>query len=59
MIRDNHLDAFITVSGYPNTAIVEMASTQGAELVKVTGQSAMRLYKSSFLLKGSDTRWYL
>ena len=37
MIRDNHLDAFITVSGYPNAAIVEMASTQGAELVKVAG----------------------
>ena len=37
MIRDNHLDAFITVSGYPNAAIVEMASTQGAEVVKVTG----------------------
>jgi hypothetical protein len=47
MIRDNHLDAFITVSGYPNASIVEMASTQGAEVVKVTGAPRDALIKKA------------
>ena len=47
MIRDNHLDAFITVTGYPNASIVEMASTQGAEVVTVAGAERDALIKKA------------
>ena len=36
-IRDGHLDAFITVTGYPNASVVEMTATQGGQLVPVDG----------------------
>ena len=47
MIRDNHLDAFITVTGYLNASIVEMASTQGAEVVTVAGAARDALIKKA------------
>ena len=47
MIRDKHLDAFITVTGYPNASIVEMAATQGAELVTVSGSQRDALIKKA------------
>jgi len=43
MIRDRHADAFLTVTGYPSAAITEMASTQGAKLVPVSGQERDKL----------------
>ena len=36
-IRDGHADAFVTVTGYPNAAITEMASIQGANLIPIDG----------------------
>lgn len=36
-IRDNQLDAFIIVAGYPTGSVVELASSVGAELVPVDG----------------------
>ena len=46
-IRDGHLDAFITVTGYPNASIIEMASTQGADLVPVDGKARDALIKKA------------
>ncbi len=46
-IRDGHLDAFITVTGYPNASIIEMASTQGADLVPVDGKPRDALIKKA------------
>lgn len=46
-IRDGHLDAFITVTGYPNASVTEMASTQGAVLVPVEGASREALIKKA------------
>lgn len=43
MIRDGHADAWITVTGYPNSSVVEMASMQGAVLVPVEGDARQRL----------------
>jgi TRAP transporter TAXI family solute receptor len=59
MIRDRHADAFLTVTGYPNAAITEMASTQGAMLVPVSGAerdkllSAVRFYSASKIPGGT------
>jgi len=36
-IRDNQLDAFIIVAGYPTGSVVELSSSVGAELVPVDG----------------------
>lgn len=47
MIRDKHLDAFITVTGYPNASIVEMSATQGADLVAVSGPQRDALIKKA------------
>ncbi len=46
-IRDGHLDAFITVTGYPNASVTEMASTQGAKLVPVEGAARDALIKKA------------
>ena len=46
-IRDGHLDAFITVTGYPNASIIEMASTQGAKLIPVDGKARDALIKKA------------
>jgi hypothetical protein len=46
-IRDGHLDAFITVTGYPNASVTEMASTQGAMLVPVEGLARDALIKKA------------
>lgn len=46
-IRDGHLDAFITVTGYPNASITEMASTQGANLVPIDGEARDALIKTA------------
>ncbi len=59
MIRDRHADAFLTVTGYPNAAIIEMASTQGAKLVPVSGAerdkllSEVRFYSASKIPGGT------
>lgn len=61
MIRDGHADAFLTVTGYPNAAITEMASTQGAKLVPVMGAerdkllSEVRFYSASQIPGGTYT----
>jgi len=65
MIRDGHADAFITVTGYPNAAITEMSSVQGANLVPVDGAerdkllSEVRFYSKSAIpggtYKGNDS----
>jgi hypothetical protein len=36
-IRDNQLDAFIIVAGYPTGSVVELSSSVGADLVPVDG----------------------
>ena len=46
-IRDGHLDAFITVTGYPNASITEMSATQGAVLVPVDGKARDALIKKA------------
>ena len=46
-IRDGHLDAFITVTGYPNASVTEMAATQGAKLVPVDGKARDALIKKA------------
>ncbi len=46
-IRDGHLDAFITVTGYPNAAVVEMTATQGGQLVPVDGAGRDALIKKA------------
>ena len=46
-IRDGHLDAFITVTGYPNAAVVEMTATQGGQLVPVDGAARDALIKKA------------
>ncbi len=46
-IRDGHLDAFITVTGYPNAAVIEMASTQGMKLIPVDGAARDALIKKA------------
>ena len=43
MIRDGHADAFITISGYPNAAITEMSSVQGAKIIPVDGSARDKL----------------
>jgi TRAP transporter TAXI family solute receptor len=37
MIRDNQLDAFITVAGYPTISVVELTTGTGARLVPIEG----------------------
>jgi TRAP transporter TAXI family solute receptor len=36
-IKNNHLDAFFITTGYPNSAIIEIASSVGATLVPIAG----------------------
>ncbi len=36
-MRDNELDAFIIVAGYPTSSVAELASSIGAELVPIEG----------------------
>lgn len=43
MIRDGQADAFMTVTGYPNTSIAEMAAVQGARLIPVDGAARDKL----------------
>lgn len=44
-IKDNQLDAFFIVAGYPTGSIVELASSVGAELVPISGPEAEALTK--------------
>lgn len=46
-IRDGHLDAFITVTGYPNASVVEMTATQGGVLIPVDGAARDALIKKA------------
>jgi uncharacterized protein len=42
-IKDGTLDAFISVTGYPQGAIAELAAVSGIELVPVDGPAAAKL----------------
>lgn len=39
-IKDNQMDAFFIVAGYPTGSVVELASSVGAELVPINGPEA-------------------
>jgi TRAP transporter TAXI family solute receptor len=45
-MRDGALDAFFSVSGWPNGAIAELASTVGVDLVPIDGPQAEGLVKA-------------
>ena len=42
-IKDNHLDAFFIVAGFPTSSVVELTSTVGAELVPIDGAEVKAL----------------
>lgn len=44
-IKDNQLDAFFIVAGYPTGAVVELAASVGADLVPIDGPEAEALIK--------------
>ena len=44
-IKDNQLDAFFVVAGYPTGSVVELAASVGAELVPIDGPQAQQLVK--------------
>ena len=44
-IKDNHLDAFFIVAGYPTGSVVELTSSVGADLVPINGPEAEALIK--------------
>ncbi|MGI9500014.1 MAG: TAXI family TRAP transporter solute-binding subunit [Geminicoccaceae bacterium] len=44
-IREDRLDAFILVAGYPAGSVVELASTVGVDLVPITGPEVDELLK--------------
>ena len=44
-IRDNQLDAFIIVAGYPTGSVVELASSVGCDLVPIAGPEVDALLK--------------
>ena len=44
-IKDNQLDAFFIVAGYPTGSVVELASSVGAELIPISGPEADAIIK--------------
>ncbi len=44
-IKDNQLDAFFIVAGFPTGSVVELTSSVGAELVPITGPEAEGIIK--------------
>jgi len=44
-IKDNQLDAFFIVAGFPTGAVIELASSVGAELVPINGPQAEGIIK--------------
>ncbi len=44
-IKDNQMDAFFIVAGYPTGSVVELTSSVGAELVPINGPEADALVK--------------
>ena len=44
-IKDNQLDAFFIVAGYPTGSVVELSSSVGAELVPIKGPEADAIIK--------------
>jgi TRAP transporter TAXI family solute receptor len=44
-IKDNQLDAFFIVAGYPTGAVAELASSVGAEMIPIDGPEAEALVK--------------
>lgn len=44
-IKDNQMDAFFIVAGYPTGSVVELASSVGAELVPINGPEAEAVIK--------------
>lgn len=47
LMQAGKIDAFITVSGYPNKAISEMAATTGIHLVPISGEGRQKLITSA------------
>lgn len=47
LIRDGHLDANLTSTGYPQAATSELASTVGARLLPVTGELGERIKEAA------------
>lgn len=45
-LKDGSIDAFFSVTGYPQGAIAELAATAGIELVPIEGAPAEKLVKS-------------
>ncbi len=45
-IRDNQLDAFIIVAGYPTGSVAELCSSVGCELVPIAGPEVDRLLEN-------------
>ena len=50
-LKDNALDAFFSVSGWPLGAIAELAATTGIDLVPIDGPEAENLVKAVQLLR--------
>jgi len=46
-LRDNALDAYFFVGGYPTGAVSELASSQGITLVPINGEGAEKLLKEN------------
>lgn len=44
-IKDNQLDAFFIVAGFPTGSVAELASSAGAELVPIEGDAAQAIMK--------------
>jgi len=52
-IKNDELDAFVIVAGYPTSSVVELASSVGAELVPIEGPEVDRLLEQyDFFAKG-------
>ena len=53
-LKDNSLDAFFFVGGYPAGAIAELAATGGIDIIAITGPEAEKLSKQ-FGFYSADT----
>lgn len=47
LMQSGKIDAFITVSGYPNRAISDMSASAGVHLVPITGEGRQKLVASA------------
>ena len=44
-IKDNQLDAFFIVAGYPTGSVIELTSSVGGELIPINGPEADAIIK--------------